>query len=127
MQELSHACQRGTGSFPSFDHGTGDPVEDDIQLLNEQHRIVIVEGNYLLLDEKPWCEIRPLLSESWFLEVDLELCMERVKQRFLSTGRDEQTADFRVQYNDRPNAELVARVSPANADRVLSLPSSGTA
>lgn len=35
-------------AVPSFDHGTGDPVAGDIAVLPE-HRIVISEGNYLLL------------------------------------------------------------------------------
>jgi pantothenate kinase len=126
VKELSEAQQRGEGSFPSFDHGTGDPIEGDIEIIKGRHRVVIVEGNYLLLDEEPWCAIRTLLSETWFLDINVDLCMQRVRERFLATGRDEQTADFRVTYNDRPNAELVARDSPKNADRVIE-PSSGTA
>ncbi len=34
--------------MPSFDHGVGDPVEDDIQV-QAHHKYVLVEGNYLLL------------------------------------------------------------------------------
>jgi len=119
VAELSKAQQRGEGRFPSFDHGTGDPVEDDIHLIHGQHKIALVEGNYLLLDEQPWCNLRPLLHETWYLDVPFDLCMQRIKQRFLATGRDQQTAEFRVVYNDRPNAELVARDSPKNADRVI--------
>jgi pantothenate kinase len=33
--------------LPSFDHNMGDPVEDDICILPE-HRLVIVEGIYVL-------------------------------------------------------------------------------
>ena len=38
-------------SFPSFDHGHGDPVEDDVIVL-PKHKIVLVEGNYLGLNEE---------------------------------------------------------------------------
>jgi pantothenate kinase len=38
----------GTGSFPSFDHKVGDPVDDDIEVELE-HRVVLIEGNYVLL------------------------------------------------------------------------------
>ena len=41
------ACS-GPVLLPSFDHGVGDPVLDDICVLPEHH-IVIAEGNYLLL------------------------------------------------------------------------------
>jgi len=122
VAELAEAQRRGEGLFPSFDHGLGDPVENEIRLIKGQHRVVIVEGNYLLMEDQPWNQIRSLLDESWFLSVDIDLCMERVRARFLATGRDEPTADFRVRYNDRPNAELVARVSPKNADRVIRFP-----
>lgn len=33
---------------PSFDHGMGDPVADDIAV-RPRHRVALVEGNYLLL------------------------------------------------------------------------------
>ncbi|KAF6147613.1 hypothetical protein GIB67_031604 [Kingdonia uniflora] len=43
---------RSQGSIyvPSFNHGVGDPVEDDT-FVSLQHKVVIVEGNYLLLEE----------------------------------------------------------------------------
>jgi len=34
--------------LPSFDHGIGDPVEDEIQISRDT-QLVIVEGNYLLI------------------------------------------------------------------------------
>lgn len=120
-RELAEARARGQGSFPSFDHGIGDPREGDIRLDRQRHKLVIVEGNYLLLDEPPWNAVREILDETWFLDVDIKVCKERVRQRFLDTGRDEATAQFRVDYNDGPNAELVCRVSPGNADRVIRL------
>lgn len=36
--------------LPSFDHGVGDPVPDNVQVI-PQNKIVLVEGNYLLLGE----------------------------------------------------------------------------
>ena len=35
-------------AVPSFAHGVGDPVPDDI-LVAARHRVLLVEGNYLLL------------------------------------------------------------------------------
>jgi pantothenate kinase len=48
---------------PSFDHAVKDPVERDIRISASQ-RIVLLEGNYLLLDEDPWRMIRELVSET---------------------------------------------------------------
>lgn len=47
---------------PSFDHAVQDPVENDI-VVSSRNRIVIVEGNYTLLDQKPWSEIPDLCDE----------------------------------------------------------------
>ena len=118
VRDVAAARLSGRGLFPSFDHGVGDPVEGEI-CLTPGHKVVIVEGNYVLLDDPPWSQLRREFDESWFLDVDVEVCKERVRKRFVETGRDEQTARFRVTYNDGPNAELVARISPQNADRIL--------
>jgi pantothenate kinase len=54
-----------TKSFhaPSFDHAIKDPIENDIYIPSSQ-RIVILEGNYLLLSESPWDQIQHLVDES---------------------------------------------------------------
>ena len=122
VDDLAAARQTGTGNFPSFDHGVGDPVEDDIHLEKDRHKLVIVEGNYLLLNDPPWNRLKAIFDETWFLQVDIETCKHRVRNRFLATGRDQQTAQFRVDYNDGPNAELVNSVSPKNANRILTPP-----
>lgn len=41
-------CVSGEAMLPSFDHGAGDPVPDAVKVI-PQNKIVLVEGNYLLL------------------------------------------------------------------------------
>ena len=43
----------GEGEAPSFDHGVGDPVPGDIRV-GRHHRVVLSEGNYLLLVGGRW-------------------------------------------------------------------------
>jgi pantothenate kinase len=50
-------------AVPSFDHGVGDPVAGDIAVL-PKHRIIISEGNYLLLGVQPPCVRRRSLVQS---------------------------------------------------------------
>ena len=64
----------GQGSAPSFDHAQGDPIEDDIKI-EQAHKVVLVEGNYLLLPEKPWDELRDLFDQRWLLQVHLLLSL----------------------------------------------------
>lgn len=120
IQDLREARRRGVGSFPSFDHGAGDPVENTIALTNERARVVLVEGNYLLLDDEPWCQLREhVFDEGWFLDVPLDECNRRVYQRHLATGKSAHVAQWRVETNDSLNAELVITQSRKNADRIL--------
>ena len=122
VHELQLARSTGNGSFPSFDHGVGDPVEDSIQLELSKHRIVIVEGNYLLLDDLPWCQLKEtVFDETWFLDVPEAECKRRVLRRHIATGKSEVVAQQRVDNNDEPNAKLVNAVSPQNADRTIRL------
>lgn len=108
---------QGSVYAPSFDHGVGDPVEDDI-FVNVQHKVVIVEGNYLLLEDDPWKEIASMLDEKWFVDVDIDIAMERVLKRHISTGNTPEIAKQRIRYNDRPNAELVLK-SKKHADLII--------
>jgi pantothenate kinase len=122
VDDLIKARDTGEGAFPSFDHHAGDPVEADIQL-PKGSRIVLVEGNYLLLDAEPWCQLRArVFDETWFLDVPVPECNRRVGERHVKTGLTEQQAQLRVETNDSLNAELITKVSPGNADRIIQIP-----
>lgn len=109
---------QGSVYAPSFDHGVGDPIEDDI-FVTLEHKIVIVEGNYLLLEEGVWKDISATFDEKWFIDVDLDTAMERVLKRHISKSRKSpDEAKHRIEYNDRPNAEMIIK-SKKNADLVI--------
>ncbi|XBH67595.1 hypothetical protein VPH35_095953 [Triticum aestivum] len=109
--------EEGSVYAPSFDHGVGDPVENDI-FVKPQHKIVIVEGNYLLLEEDVWRDIRDMFDEKWFIDIDIDVSMQRVLQRHIGTGKEPDVAAWRISYNDRPNAELIMESKKA-ADLVI--------
>ncbi|KAK0580640.1 hypothetical protein LWI29_004554 [Acer saccharum] len=114
---LKNLRNQGSVYVPSFDHGVGDPIEDDI-FVTLQHKVVIVEGNYLFLDEGVWKDVSSMFDEKWFIEVDLDTSMQRVLKRHISTGKPHDVAKWRIDYNDRPNAELIMQ-SKKNADLVI--------
>ncbi|XP_024008241.1 putative uridine kinase C227.14 isoform X2 [Eutrema salsugineum] len=114
--EISKAVQ-GSVYVPSFDHGVGDPVEEDI-FVSLQHKVVIVEGNYVLLEEGSWKDISDMFDEKWFIDVNLDTAMQRVEARHISTGKPPDVAKWRIDYNDRPNAELIMK-SKTNADVLI--------
>jgi pantothenate kinase len=49
-------------TVPSFDHAAKDPVQEAIRIPSRT-RLVIVEGNYTLLRQKPWDEIAEACDE----------------------------------------------------------------
>jgi len=117
FSRLTALRRQGSVYMPSFDHGVGDPVEDDI-FVSPLHKIVLLEGNYLLLDEGLWRELAALFDERWFLDVDIDVAMRRVEKRHIFTGKSPEYAKWRVEYNDRKNAELIAQTRK-NADLVI--------
>jgi len=105
------ACVRkvaatGEASVPSFDHGVGDPVPDDIHI-KLSHKVVVVEGNYVLLDIEPWHQLRSLFDDTWFVDVPLDAAMDRVFKRQTSIGLAPEVSRGRIAGNDRPNGELI--------------------
>ncbi|KAI4364082.1 hypothetical protein MLD38_020219 [Melastoma candidum] len=110
--------KEGSVYVPSFDHGVGDPVENDI-FVSLQHKVVIVEGNYILMEDRDWTEISLLFDEKWFIDVDINKAMQRVLRRHILTGKPPEIARWRIDYNDRPNAEMIM-TSKKNADLVIS-------
>ncbi|XP_010522764.1 PREDICTED: putative uridine kinase C227.14 isoform X2 [Tarenaya hassleriana] len=117
LNRLKKLRNEGSVYVPSFDHGVGDPVEDDI-FISLQHKVVIVEGNYVLLEDGIWMDISEMFDEKWFIDVDLDTAMQRVERRHISTGKPPDVAKWRIEYNDRPNAELIMK-SKTNADVMI--------
>ena len=70
-------------------------------------RFVLVEGNYLLLDESPWYGLGPLFDVTVWLDVPRAELDLRLVQRWLDHGHTLEAARARVLANDLPNAERV--------------------
>src|SRR4051794_3591268 len=71
--------------------------------------LVVTEGNYLLL----WPQIKPLLDETWYVQTDEELRMQRLIQRHIQFGKTPEYARAWVMRSDERNAELVAATAHA--------------
>lgn len=82
--------------------------------------LVIVEGNYLLMRDGFWGEVRPLLDEAWFVEVDPTLRRRRLVDRHIRFGRSPADAEAWVLSTDDPNA-LVIEAGKSAADLVVTL------
>ena len=105
-------------SAPAFDRRLEEPVPDAVTIAPE-HRLVVVEGNYLLLDG-PWAPVRALLDEVWHLRLPDEIRVPDLVRRHVAHGRTAQEAGAWVLRSDEANARLVAAAAP-RADAVVDL------
>lgn len=91
---------------PAFHREIEEPVAGAIAVLPGT-RLVITEGNYLLLDRDGWGEVAALLDECWYVDGDADRRRERLRARHRQFGRSpEQAADWVVR-TDEPNARLI--------------------
>ena len=95
---------------PSFDHAIKDPRPDDIAIL-PSHRVVVFEGNYVVLDRPPWSDAAALMDERWFVDVEPAVARRRLVRRHVAAGiaATEEEADRRAVENDLPNGEEIVK------------------
>jgi pantothenate kinase len=87
------------------------PVRSDV-------RVIVVEGNYLLLDSPPWTEVPGLLDVVAYLDAPDGIRQERLVERQLDRGLDRAAAHVWVEESDERNAALI-KTTRSRADLVL--------
>ncbi len=92
---------------PEFRREIEEPVAGAIALRHDTG-LLIVEGNYLLLDDAPWAPVAALLDEVWFIDVDDVLRLQRLVARHQAFGRSTEAAQAWVEQTDEPNARRIA-------------------
>ncbi|MBD3898221.1 nucleoside/nucleotide kinase family protein [Halomonas sp. ML-15] len=81
------------------------------RIVSLAHRIILVEGNYLLLDQSPWRDLAPLFDFSVMLEVDEAELERRLIERWQEMGLAPAAATDKARNKDMLNARLVKRHS----------------
>ncbi|MEH1168045.1 nucleoside/nucleotide kinase family protein [Micromonospora sp. CPCC 205539] len=104
---------------PEFRRELEEPVAGAIEVAPDV-RLVVTEGNYLLLPDFPWQEVGQLLHESWFLDLPAELRQRRLTARHEAYGRSPEQARAWALGSDESNAALVAGTAE-KADLVIRL------
>ncbi|MCC9620572.1 nucleoside triphosphate hydrolase [Thalassospira sp. MA62] len=87
--------------------------------ITPHHRIILIEGNYLLLDQAPWDKLGGLFDLSIYLDVPEDTLRHRLIARWHEHGFDAASAITKAERNDLPNAQTVRQHSKT-ADIVLS-------
>jgi len=93
-------------AVPVFDRAL-DLARAGGNIITPEHRFLIAEGNYLLLDQPGWAQMAGLFDLTVMLTAGLGELRLRLIDRWLGYGLDPEQALARAQSNDIPNAELV--------------------
>ncbi len=102
----------GEVAVPVFDR-TLDLARAGARVIRPDQTVVLVEGNYLLLDQPPWSGLASVFDRTVFLPVAEAELRRRLVDRWLGHGLDPAAAAARAEGNDLPNAALVAERSRA--------------
>jgi len=105
--------------LPEFRRDIENAVAGSVAVRPE-HRLILTEGNYLLLDTEPWNAVRSLLDICWYVDVPDELRLARLAARHEHFGRSVDEAAHRARVVDQSNADLV-EAAAGRADAVVSL------
>ena len=108
------AADDGAVLVPVFDRSL-DLSRAAAREIGPRTRLVLVEGNYLLLDEAPWHALGRFWDASVALEVPEPVLKARLMQRWLDHDHTPEQAEARVEANDLPNArQVLAGSRPAD-------------
>ena len=107
LEGLTRAVRKAAAGenigWPVYDRLLHNPVEDAVRVDGD---IVLLEGNYLLLDEDGWRELPALADYTVSVSAEESLLRERLIERRIKTGVDREKAVRFVDFSDMPNVRL---------------------
>ena len=99
-------------AIPVFDR-TMELSRAAADIISAQTKFILVEGNYLLLKDYPWVNLKPLFDFSIFLDVPIDELERRLTKRILEHGHDLAYAKHWIASNDMLNINYVIENSVA--------------
>ena len=120
QEKLREVRQEGT-DWHIYDRTIHDVVHN---VLSVEDDIILLEGNYLLLKEPRWTNIRVLADYTVFIKARPENLKERLISRKMFSGLSREEAEKFYYYSDSKNVERVLKNS-ATANETWMLQSDG--
>lgn len=116
VDKIREARQEGT-NWNIYDRKIHDILPD---YWSVEEDILLIEGNYLLLKEAGWTNVRVLGDYSVFIDAEPELLRERLISRKVAGGKSREEAEAFYNFSDSKNIERVLKNS-ARADEIWKL------
>lgn len=107
--------------WPIYDRKLHDVVEDQVVVNGD---IIIIEGNWLLLNEEGWKELQEYCDYSIFIKADESMLKDRLINRKIMGGLSEDEAKIFYENSDRKNIYRVLN-NKSKSDLELSLSENG--
>lgn len=104
---------------PVFDREIDESI-DSATAVEPRTPLIVTEGNYLLLPNGSWPQVRAAIDTVWYLEVPEATRTQRLMKRHSRFGRSSEAAADWVRRVDQPNADMIA-AARSRADLIVEI------
>ncbi len=106
--DIVHAIKRADQEVlvPVFDRSREIAIAS-ARVVSPDHRFIIAEGNYLLLNQGKWAELEDLFDFAIMLAPPIPVLEERLWARWRGYQLSEEAARAKVYENDLPNGRFI--------------------
>lgn len=118
LERLRTAYQRDEVAVPVFDREQ-ELSRAGARLIHRETNVVLVEGNYLLLNQDPWRDLKPIFDLSAMIQCDEATLRKRLEKRWSDLRYPRDCAQHWIETNDLPNITTVQAESfPADINLI---------
>lgn len=107
LEKLTEAVKKAASGercpWPAYDRMLHDPIENAVTVDGD---IVLLEGNYLLLDKDGWRDLKAFADYTVSVRADESILRARLIDRRIKTKVDRERAVRFVDFSDMPNVRL---------------------
>lgn len=108
LEEKLRRMKEGTVLWPIYDRQIHDVIEDVVAVEKD---IVLLEGNWLLLEEEPWMTFRKWADDTILILAEEGMLKERLIQRKEKGGLSRKEAENWYENSDSANVKRVLKSS----------------
>jgi pantothenate kinase len=93
-------------AVPVFDRSI-EIARAGARIIPQSAKVIVADGNYLLLDDEPWDDLAPFFDLTVMLKASQETITQRLQDRWVKHGLPANEINVKLNDNDLPNVEMV--------------------